>query len=71
MNEKEIHSLVDYYLTSRNVYGIEDVLERLVSLSTKDNYLQIIKYIENHPEKEFECEVTFTSMKFPSKNSQD
>ena len=48
MIKKEIALIVDYYLTSRNVYDVEEALDKLVSLTTNDNYQYIIQYIETN-----------------------
>ena len=43
---QKLKNLIDYYLTSRNVYGAEDALGKIIELTHKENYLSIIEYIE-------------------------
>ncbi|MCL7754968.1 hypothetical protein [Polaribacter sp. Z022] len=55
---KEIKELVDYFLTSRNIYGVEEAIDIIVSKTTTYNYKEIIHYIENHPEYKIESDIT-------------
>lgn len=34
-------------MTSKNVYGTEDALQKMVELTTKENYLQVVNYIDS------------------------
>ena len=38
---EEIKSLIDFYLTTQVVINFEDALDKLVGLTTEDNYLEI------------------------------
>ena len=43
----EIKKLIDFYLTTSEVFYFEEVLDKIVALTTKDNYLEITNYIIN------------------------
>ena len=58
MIDIKIKKLIDYYLTSRNVYGAEDALEKMVDLTTKENYFLIIDYIEKKEVKKHELDLS-------------
>lgn len=55
---EEIEKLVTYYLTTRNIYGMEEVLDILVTKTTEVNYRDIINCIENHSERKLESDLT-------------
>lgn len=44
----EINELIDYYLTSKVVFTQEEVLNKLVLLSSENNYKKIISKLENY-----------------------
>ena len=68
---KELQNLIDYYLTTRNVYGAEDALEKLVELTTKDNYLKIINYIDTHESNKHELDLSMYIVEIANKEYQD
>lgn len=68
---KELENLIDYYLTTRNVYGAEDALEKMVALTTKENYLEIVKYIENKDVKKHELDLSMYLVEIACKEYQD
>lgn len=45
IKKSTIDSLIDLYLTHREVYAVEEALKRLVALTTKNNYLKIVNSI--------------------------
>jgi hypothetical protein len=71
MIEKEIASIIDYYLTSRNVYGTEDALNKMVELTTKENHLQIIDYIEDKNVKKHELDLSMYLVEIACKEYQE
>lgn len=44
----EINELIDYYLTSKVVFTQEEVFNKLVLLSSENNYKKIISKLENY-----------------------
>ena len=68
---KEIKSLIDFYLTTEVVVNFEDALDKLVSLTTKDNYLQIIDYIENCDAKTSELDLSMYIVEIANKEYQE
>ncbi|NVK53010.1 MAG: hypothetical protein HWD85_08750 [Flavobacteriaceae bacterium] len=68
---KEIENLIDHYLTTRNVYGAEDALEKMVELTTRENYLHIINYIENKDVKKHELDLSMYIVEIACKEYQD
>ncbi|MEO9571926.1 MAG: hypothetical protein ABJH82_06970 [Polaribacter sp.] len=68
---EEIEKLVAYYLTTRNVYGIEEVLDILVAKTTKVNYKDIIKCIDNHLERKVESDLTMYLAEIAAKQLPD
>ena len=44
---EEIKKLIDFYLTTSEVFYFEEVLDKIVGLTTKDNYLEITNYMIN------------------------
>lgn len=68
---KELENLIDHYLTTRNVYGAEDALEKMVALTTKENYLKIINYIENKNVKKHELDLSMYIVEIARKEYQD
>lgn len=71
MIDTKIQNLIDYYLTTRNIYGAEDALEKMVELTTKENYLQIINYIENKDVKKHELDLSMYLVEIACKEYQD
>lgn len=47
-----MHSLIDlvkFYLTTKEVVSFETALDKMAALTTLDNYLKIINYIDSFP----------------------
>ena len=43
-----ISNLIDFYLTTKEVYSFEQVLDDLVNFTNQENYLQVISKLEKH-----------------------
>ena len=71
MLDKKMKDLIDYYLTSRNVYGTEDALEKMVKLTNKDNYLSMIEHIEKSEAKKHELDLSMYLVEIACKEYQD
>lgn len=65
---KEIKELVDYFLTSKNIYGVEEALDIIVSKTTANNFTDIIHYIENHTEYKIEADISIYLAEIADKN---
>ncbi|WP_298777698.1 hypothetical protein [uncultured Polaribacter sp.] len=46
---KNITHLINYYLTTKEVYSLEQILNDLVISTNQENYLEIISKLEEHP----------------------
>lgn len=71
MIDKKTQQLIDYYLTTRYVYGIEEALKKLVDLTTKENYLQITKYIADKNVKKSELNLSMFIVEIACKDYQE
>ena len=65
---KEIKELVDYFLTSRNIYGVEEAIDIIVAKTNINNYKEIIHYIENHTEYKIESDISIYLAEIAHKN---
>lgn len=63
-----LKELINYYVTTKNVYGVEDCFDTIVNLTTNDNFKQIINLIDKHPEKKLETELTIYINEIAGKN---
>ena len=50
--------IVDEYLTNRDVYSVEIALQKIVRLTTKENYMDIVHYINTHKNATQELDLT-------------
>jgi hypothetical protein len=66
---EEIKSLIDFYLTTQVVINFEDALDKLVGLTTEDNYLEITNYIIDcdHPTSELDLSIYICEIAKPVK----
>lgn len=71
MIDKKLKSLIDYYLTSRNVYGVEDALKKMVEHTTKENYLFIIDHIEKKEVKKHDLDLSMYIVEIACKEYQE
>jgi hypothetical protein len=71
MIDQKLKDLIDYYLTSRNIYGTEDALHKMVELTSKENYLLIINYIEKSEVLKHELDLSMYLFEIASKEYQD
>ena len=53
---EEIQELINNYVISKNVFGIEETLDSIVNLTTKDDFTQIIEQIKARKEEKLETE---------------
>lgn len=65
---EEIKKLVDFYLTTKEVFYFEEVLDKIVGLTTEDNYLEITNYIINceHPTSELDVSIYICEIAKPA-----
>lgn len=50
--------IADHYLTNKEIYSVERALNDLIKLTTDENYMDIVRYINNHINTTHELDLT-------------
>lgn len=64
---EEIKKLIDFYLTTEHVYSFEAALEKLVSYTNTENYMDITNYILDHTVKVSELDISMYIVEIANK----
>ena len=54
----EIKKLIDIYLTNKDVYTVEKVLDDIVKRTNSGNYMDIVYYMDDHKNATHELDLT-------------
>ncbi len=71
LKKSTIESLIDLYLTQKQVYAVEEALKRLVALTTGNNYLNIVNMIIDYQKPATELDLSKYLVEIANPNYHD